>query len=425
MKKKMLSIFIFLSFLISIVNGFKEIVILKRIDSSKVLITHCYSLFNSKCIFGTYINEKVIPSDFLFKTLEYSLLTPGGYSEDMLANILSYKKPFDVTEITQERDRKIYQYKINLKRLDFLQSSTSLIPSLKSEKQLLEEIFGLNNRVSLYFEKIRSIPNLSLTFSNQDNVLFFYSIAINFLENYAPPTSFAEIPAGSFLMGLSNKPKEANEVVHKVVISKKFNIAKFESSQFEWFSIMGYNPSFFSKKNYCPKNFKIINGVSLCPNHPIETVSIDEVNLYIWRLNMLDKKYNYRLPTEAEWEYASRGNSQSTYFFGEDFAELKSYAWFFKNSNLQSHERGGKKPNQFGLFDTMGNVFEWTSDYYSTFTGSGRIDPAVEKVSNWKVTKGGSWYAMPSGLRPAFRCKDEKNFRYSRIGFRLIREDKI
>lgn len=422
MKKfSILALAILLPFLFFFING-RKIILVERIDSSKILVSTCFSFSNSNCSFNFLKQSRFISPELFFKTLEFSLLTPGDYTQDMLENIKSYKK--DLTEINQEKDRKVSQFKLNLAALDFLESKKSSLPKFSSEIELLDEIQNLNARLRSYIEIIKKNPKLFLAFSNQDDCKILYSTFAHFVVSSIPSISFVQVPAGSFTMGQSSKYIEANEIKNFVVISKKFELAKFETTQTEWFTVMGYNPSFFSSEKYCPQNFTKFEGISLCPNHPVETVSFDEVNLFITRLNTLDNKYNYRLPTEAEWEYSSRANNQTTYFFGEDDSKLGEFAWYFENSSHQTHEVGLKNPNQFGLYDILGNVFEWTSDYYSDLSSNNRQDPFVDKISPWKVTKGGSWYARPKGLRPAFRCKDEKNFRYSRIGFRLLRESK-
>ena len=422
MKKIIIIISVLFSISLTITFFLKKIVVVDSVDDSSLSITRCYTFSNSNCSFDYFKKAKIIKNDFFFKTLEFSLLTPGDYSVDMVENIQSYKK--DATELTQERLRKIKQLEIHLNLIDHLESQKSTALSVATEKDLLDAIASLNQRIHLFIDKAKRSSRIHFVFVDNGLEKLFYQISEHLLGSEIPLIRFTSIPSGTFLMGESLKYNDTNEVKNHVSLSKGFELAIFETSQLEWYSIMGYNPSFFSQKNYCPNNFLILDDTELCPNHPIETVSFEEVNLFISRLNSLDLNYSYRLPTEAEWEYASRGNNQATYFFGEDDSKLGDYAWFYENSSLQTHERGLKKPNQFGLFDILGNVFEWTSDYYSELTSKDRLDPSVDEISQWKVTKGGSWYARARGLRPAFRCKDEKKFRYSRIGFRLLRTPK-
>ncbi|MCL2122613.1 MAG: formylglycine-generating enzyme family protein, partial [Desulfovibrionaceae bacterium] len=157
---------------------------------------------------------------------------------------------------------------------------------------------------------------------------------------------FVLIPAGSFLMGsdaraLNEKPP------HRVHISKPFYLGKFEVTQEQWQAVMGNNPSRFKG-----------------PDNPVEGVSWEDVREFIQRLNEKEGHRRYRLPTEAEWEYAARGGTSSRWSFGDDAGLLDQYAWYKDNSEDTTHPVGQKKSNPWGLHDMHGNVFEWVQDWY-------------------------------------------------------------
>ncbi len=223
------------------------------------------------------------------------------------------------------------------------------------------------------------------------------------------------IPTGSFLMGsppdpeqdpFSNaKPVKAGEETerpqHRVNI-QPFSIGKYEVTQGQWFAVMGNNPS--SNK-----------GRTL----PVENVSWDDAQVFVQRLSQRTGN-KYRLPSEAEWEYAARGGSTTTYPWGNSDAELHVYAWFKGIANA-TNPVGLKNPNQFGLYDMLGNVWEWTQDCWN-----GNYKGAPTDGSAWtqedcsrRVLRGGSMYNDPQFLRTANRSWYTTAFRISNYGFRV------
>ena len=155
---------------------------------------------------------------------------------------------------------------------------------------------------------------------------------------------------------LSEKDRDDDEVLHQVTLTKDFEIQQGEVTQSQWLLVMGYNPSDFKSKENCPEDYLEINGAALCPNHPVETISWNNAQEFIKKLNEGNDGYAYRLPTEAELEYAARGGTQTTYYFGDNSRYLRDYGWYQKNSDDQSRVVGSKKPNQYGLYDMHGNV---------------------------------------------------------------------
>jgi formylglycine-generating enzyme required for sulfatase activity len=208
------------------------------------------------------------------------------------------------------------------------------------------------------------------------------------------------IPAGSFMMGSTNgSPNE--KPMHDVTISRAFYMGKYEVTRAQWQSVMGSNPSTFK-------------GDSL----PVETVSWDDVIAFIARLNAQNDGYTYRLPTEAEWEYACRAGTTGDYA-----GDLDAMAWYDKNSGNKTHAVGTKLPNAFGLFDMHGNVWEWCQDWnHDSYTGapgdgSAWLSGGEQK---YRVLRGGSWFDIASYSRSATRYWDTPGHRLKLLGFRVV-----
>jgi formylglycine-generating enzyme required for sulfatase activity len=235
--------------------------------------------------------------------------------------------------------------------------------------------------------------------------------------------TFAKIPAGSFQMGSpSNESgRYDNEVLHRVTISHRFEMGETDVTQLQWFLVMGYNPSHFKSPQYCQGDFISVNGTDLCPNNPVEQVSWDDAQVFILTLNQHEDGYTYRLPTEAEWEYAARAGSQTAYNFGDDAARLDASAWYSNNSGSQTRAVGGKIANAFGLYDMAGNVWQWVQDYYGDYSHSQVADPAGPRSGALRVFRGGDWSRVAQFCRPAFRLFAGAGARFSILGFRLVR----
>ncbi len=188
---------------------------------------------------------------------------------------------------------------------------------------------------------------------------------------------------------------------------KSFALGKFEITQAEWLAVMGDRPSEFV-------------GDDL----PVETVSWNDVQGFIRKLNAKTGK-QYRLPTEAEWEYAARGGSVSTYSFGDNVAELAEYAWFLDNAGDTTHPVGQKRPNAFGLYDVHGNVWEWVQDCATAESNSAapKEDDTVAKYIRdcHRSYRGGSMANKSSSLKLTFSQSSGVGDRYFAMGFRIAR----
>jgi formylglycine-generating enzyme required for sulfatase activity len=221
-----------------------------------------------------------------------------------------------------------------------------------------------------------------------------------------------KIPEGSFRMGGDMTAEQADENEnprHQVRIKSSFYVGQYAVTQSQWEAVMGDNPSEFP-------------GAL----HPVERVSWNDAREFIKKLNAVEKKGIYRLPSEAEWEYAARAGSQTTYCFGNDSSELESYAWYKKNSDRQTHAVGQLLPNAWGLYDMHGNVHEWCQDWYEKtyYSKSPSVDPPGPPKGLAKISRGGDWGSDDWYCRCAIRSLSSPDRRGNRLGFRLVWVDR-
>jgi formylglycine-generating enzyme required for sulfatase activity len=198
------------------------------------------------------------------------------------------------------------------------------------------------------------------------------------------------------------KADHTEKPTHTCKINTTFYMAKYPTTQENWEKMMGKNPSKF-----------IDSG----KNAPVESITWDEVQIFIKKLNEkegLISEKGYRLPTEAEWEYACRAGGNSIFYFGDDSGAAGEFAWCEKNSESKTHPVGQKKPNSWGLYDMVGNVWEWCQDWYTEYASQ------ESKTISRKVRRGGSWMDSESSLRSSERGSDRTTFQYSDLGFRLV-----
>ena len=212
---------------------------------------------------------------------------------------------------------------------------------------------------------------------------------------------FMWIPPGEFRMGsTSTEAGEDEQPVTQVRISRGFWLGKYEVTQREWVEVMGSNPSEFSG----------------CERCPVEMVSWDDVGEFINRLNAMEGRDVYRLPTEAEWEYAARAGVTDDRYGGVD-----AIAWHAGNSESRTHPVGEKTPNAFGLHDTLGNVFEWVQDWHGDYPGGTVTDPRGPESGSGRVGRGGAWFRDAEGVRLSARPAAPPGDRYGALGFRVLR----
>lgn len=223
---------------------------------------------------------------------------------------------------------------------------------------------------------------------------------------------FVRIPAGEFMMGCSTPECAAYEgerPAHKVRISHDFEMSKYEVTQWQWKSLRHGNPS----------SFKAAKEGDIEDNRPVEMVTWNDASNFASDLNNAKDPYHYRLPTEAEWEYAARAGSSDAVP-----ANIQAVAWIDQNAGQKTHPVGQKAPNAWGLYDMYGNVFEWVQDFYDDkyYEKSPAADPTGPMKSEHHVLRGGSWLYGAGYSRASLRFFNIPSLRYPDLGFRVLRE---
>ena len=244
--------------------------------------------------------------------------------------------------------------------------------------------------------------------------------------------AFQEIEGDTFMMGSpeTEKGRDDDEKQVEVTIKKNYKMAATETTQRQWVLIMGENPSRFKESKHCD-NHTTLNNVPLCPEHPVENVSWNQVQTYIKRLNALynpgvdcgmtpktSKSGCFRLPTEAEWEHAARGGTTTAYSF-DNAGDLDYYGWYSENTN-QTRQVAKKWENPNRLHDMHGNVWEWVQDYWNSELPGGDDPLQTEKSAN-RLIRGGGWYSFAQYLRSAGRGYGDPDYWYGSVGFRVVR----
>lgn len=217
------------------------------------------------------------------------------------------------------------------------------------------------------------------------------------------------VKGGTFVMGCT--PEQENvcfdnneKPTHQVALND-FYIGRYEVTQAQWKAVMGENNN--------PSEFK-------GDNLPVENVSWEDVQFFIARLNSQTWK-TYRLPTEAEWEYAARGGSQSRGYRYSGSDDASEVAWYFANSERKTNPVGMKKANELGIYDMSGNVYEWASDWYGNYTGKPQTNPGGPALDSFRVIRGGSWDSDMENARVSYRSGMVPEAGYFILGFRLAR----
>jgi len=231
---------------------------------------------------------------------------------------------------------------------------------------------------------------------------------------------FVQVPAGSFIMGspASEKRRDLDEKPHKVIISRPFLIQTTEVTVAQWKSVMG----------------RRMMGASKGGNLPVTRVSWNDCVRFIDRLNSMgDGKY--RLPTEAEWEYACRAGSNAAFFWGDEIDSSKAlYANNMQGANDCAQKVAGMgisasspapvksfSPNAWGIYDMHGNLWEWCSDWYGAYPEGEAVDPQGPAIGSRRVRRGGSWFKYGHLCRSANRNFAHPASRYSTVGLRLVK----
>ncbi len=221
-------------------------------------------------------------------------------------------------------------------------------------------------------------------------------------EGTVESMQFVRIPSGTFAMGsIGQDASGIEQPVTTVRLTKSIEIGKFEVTQHEWVSVMNSNPS---------------SNVACGPRCPVESVSRVQANEFLDRLNHSDDSYRYRLPTEAEWEYAARAGT-----IGDTYGPLESIGWYSGNSGDRLQAVGRKDSNPFGLHDMIGNVYEWVADWSGSYLGGSVTDPTGPSSGTVGVIRGGSYHHNAVVSRASHRYFLDPSNRHSDVGFRIVR----
>ena len=219
------------------------------------------------------------------------------------------------------------------------------------------------------------------------------------------------VRAGVFLMGFKDGG-EHERPVHEVKIAKPFYMGATEVTQAQWEAVMGLNPS------------RLHRG----PNLPVTHVNYAACREFCRRLNLIERaasmlpdRAEYRVPTEAEWEYACRAGSTTKYCFGDDEAMVDKYAWHKGNSGGELHGVAKKEPNAWGLYDMHGNVGEWCRDLYRKYAGGSEADSRGALSNAFRVVRGGGYDDPARICRSSDRCRFPSERRHYSLGLRIVR----
>ena len=279
---------------------------------------------------------------------------------------------------------------------------------------------GVENNVPFFYELVNAPKEVFYSIVMVNGVLNFYKAPnggstpgeiITVTLTGATTMDFVYVAPGTFLMGSSIREVGRDEdegPQHLVTISTGFYLGKYEVTQAQWEAVIGSNPSSFKSAN-----------------KPVENVSWFEAQNFVQKLNAAAGDSLYRLPTEAEWEYACRVGTTTRWSFGEDENKLQTYAWYLENNDPSgTKEVGLKLPNPWGLYDMHGNVWEWCQDWYGPYDKNAQTDPTGLSVGSSRVIRGGAFYNSAPILRSASRHAFAPSFRSLNIGLRLVRRER-
>ena len=282
-----------------------------------------------------------------------------------------------------------------------LQGALDMLQKIQADPKVqnCEQMTVVNYKIGLVKEQLaKQTPKNNNNTANNTSNSNLPPVIQNLIAN------MVRVEGGTFTMGATSeqgsdaysyeKPK------HQVTLSS-FSIGKYEVTQEEWQAVMGSNPSYFK-------------GAKL----PVEKVSWDDCQEFIRRLNQMTGK-SFRLPTEAEWEFAARGDNRSKHYKYSGSNNLSSVAWYYDNSGSETHPVGQKSPNELGLYDMSGNVWEWCADWYDKYSKSAQTDPKGSSSGSHRVLRGGSWGSSAGYCRVSNRSFKTPSNSNSYLGLRL------
>lgn len=362
--------------------------------------------------------------DFVFQTAKASVSGTGGYTAPLTP--VEIKEPsgkdFKIDDLEKEAKEieknkeawssKLEEMKQAYSKVKTFEEGTSPADRKASAWQRFLETFSQDNPYSQEDDTMRQEAEERISYWNNQQQIAM-APAKKFLDKitgktFKDPTTgmeFVSVKGGCYQMGDTFGDGESDEKpVHEVCVDD-FYIGKYEVTQGQWKAVMGNNPSYLKD---CGDN---------CP---VETVSWNDIQEFINKLNNKTGK-NYRLPTEAEWEYAARSGGKSEKYSGSN--DVDSVAWYDKNSGSKTHPVGQKAANGLGIYDMSGNVWEWVNDWYDSgyYKNSPKNNPTGADSGSFRVLRGGSWGGDAWVTRSASRHDDAPGSRFHVGGFRLVR----
>ena len=422
-------------------NG--EVIIFYK-KGANVVVQQCqdYTVLNRRSDCKTKAGTTVakVPVQKFKDRLKQALKLPiGDYSPDMSKKLDVYRKgkvgnTGDLVKQQEQLKAAIGVIQTLVTEYGSANADTAKLAQLRQDLAAVNAKLGdnsqlgvivreLNGLVDRLVDKIIGQPTLRKFVYSKEKQGFEFNILRSYIRTPGLSASFVQVPRGNFLMGSpgSEANRDSDETAHSVTLTRDFEMQSTDVTQLQWFLVMGYNPSSFKSQQYCKDDYLAINGTALCPNNPVEQVSWNDAQAFIQKVNASKDGYTYRLPTEAEFEYAARAGSQAAYSFGNDVSQLGQYAWFSDNSGSQTHAVGTKLPNAYGLYDMHGNVWQWVQDFYGSYPNSSMTDPTGPSSGPVRVFRGGGWDYYARYCRSANRNYGDADDRLYVLGFRLVR----
>ena len=326
-------------------------------------------------------------------------------------------KQNDIEDISTEKGKATYEMKIYLK---------NSVPVSYFSYQFDSVKYNRDNYNNYVYTVYSGAYQFSYLLADIDSVCYFYDSVATITND------MILIPADTFQMGNTGaySGDSDEKPVHTVTISKAFYMSKYEVTQKQYQAVMGNNPSHFKGENLPVERVTWYNAVAFC-----NALSQQEGKTPCYTINGTNVSCNwdangYRLPTEAEWEYAAKAGTSTDFYNGSLTntnctpidANLDNIAWYCGNANGTTHPVGQKQANAFGLYDMTGNVCEWCWDWWSnSYSSTTVIDPTGASTGSYRVYRGGSWYGNADQCRSTYREYRTPSFNYDYIGFRIVR----
>ena len=265
-----------------------------------------------------------------------------------------------------------------------------------------------NLQIQLSKEVVAAVPTINEVAqqaSSSSSPVSFGGNTISIPVKNGITIDMVKVEAGTFMMGATSEmmnPYYYEKPVHQVTLTNDYYMGKYEVTQALWQAVMGSNPSDFKGDNL-----------------PVETVSWDDCQEFISKLKGLTGK-KFRLPTEAEWEYAARGGKKSRGYQYSGSSNISDVAWYEGNSANKTHPVGTKQANELGIYDMTGNVMEWCQDWYDSYISSSQTNPTGTVSGSSRVCRGGSFNNSAGNCRSSTRSYSPPDYRFNILGLRLV-----